>query len=159
MKILAPILAVLLLTACQSKPRGPVPIERDDACASCRMAISERRYAAEAIDQDGNIYKFDDIACMLRFAHARGFQPSKANFYVTDYATGKDWVDARHAHFMKLRTSVSSPMASGLVAVVASNNAAQPPGTEPKPVLTFDELWNKDVNELNTNASARSPKN
>ena len=105
MKILAPILAVLLLTACQSKPRGPVPIERDDACASCRMAISERRYAAEAIDQDGNIYKFDDIACMLRFAHARGFQPSKANFYVTDYATGKDWVDARHAHFMKLRTA------------------------------------------------------
>jgi copper chaperone NosL len=158
-KILSPILAVVLLTACQSKPRGPVPIERDDACASCRMAISERRYAAEVIDRDGNIYKFDDIACMLRFAHARGFQPSQATFYVTDYANGKDWVDARHAHFMKLRTSVSSPMASGLVAVVASNDATQPLGTEAQRVLTFDELWAKDVNELNTNASARSPKN
>lgn len=76
MRIVA-IILVLLLTACQSKPRGPVPIDRDDACASCRMAISERRYAAELIDQDGNIYKFDDIACMLRFAHARGFPPSR----------------------------------------------------------------------------------
>jgi copper chaperone NosL len=110
-RILASILAVLLLTACQSKPRGPVPIDRDDACALCRMAISERRYAAELIDRDGNIYKFDDIACMLRFAYARGFQPSSASFYVTNYANGKDWVHARHAHFMRLRTSVSSPMA------------------------------------------------
>jgi len=50
-------------------------------------------------------------------------------------------------------------MASGLVAVVASNDAAQPPDTEPQRVLTFDELWAKDVNELNTNASVRSPKN
>jgi len=157
-RILAIILA-LLLTACQSKPRGPVPIDRDDTCASCRMAISERRYAAELIDQDGNIYKFDDIACMLRFAHARGFQPSEASFYVTDYATGMDWVDARHAHFVRLRTSVSSPMASGLVAVVDSNNAAQPAGPEAEPVLTFDELWKKDVNELSANASARSLKN
>jgi copper chaperone NosL len=153
------IILVLLLTACQSKPRGPVPIDRDDACASCRMAISERRYAAELIDQDGNIYKFDDIACMLRFAHARGFPPSQASFYITNYVTGKDWVDARHAHFIKLRTSVSSPMASGLVAVVDSNDAAQPAGTEPQRVLSFDELWKKDVNELSTNLSARSPKN
>jgi copper chaperone NosL len=157
-RILAIILA-LLLTACESKPRGPVPIDRDDACASCRMAISERRYAAELIDQDGNIYKFDDIVCMLRFAHARGFKPSKATFYVTDYATGKDWVDARQAHFIKLRTSVSSPMASGLVAVVDSTDAAQPAGTEPQRVLSFDDLWKKDVNELNTNASAKSSKN
>ena len=159
MKILAPILAVVLLTACQSKPRGPTPIERDDACASCRMAISERRYAAEVIDQDGSIYKFDDIACMLRFAHARGIEPPKASFYVTDYATGKDWVDARHVHFLKLKASVSSPMASGLVAVVDSNHAAPPAGTEAQHALNFDELWKKDVNELNTNKSARSPKN
>lgn len=159
MKIPATILAVLLLTACQSKPRGPVPIERDDACASCRMAISERRYAAELIDQDGNIYKFDDIVCMLRFAHAHGFEPSKASFYVTDYATGKDWLDARHAHFLWLRTSVSSPMASGLVAVVDANDAAQPAGTEAQRALSFEEVWKRDVNELNTNASARSLKN
>jgi hypothetical protein len=46
-----------------------------------------------------DFYKFDDIACMLRFAHTCGFQPSSASFYVTNYANGKDWVDARHAHF------------------------------------------------------------
>ena len=52
------ILMALLLAGCESKARGPVALEGDDACAFCRMVISERRYAAELIDHDGEVYKF-----------------------------------------------------------------------------------------------------
>ncbi len=151
MRTLGIIAALLLLVACESKPNGPVPIGADDACASCRMAISERRYAAELLDRDGNIYKFDDIACMLRFAHSHNVQTASGRFYVTDYETGKDWIDARQAYFVRLRTSVSSPMASGLVAFRNRDRAQQAGGARVGHSLTFDELWSSDVNTLSAN--------
>lgn len=149
MKVLGIILALSLLAACDSKPRGPVPINADDACASCRMAISERRYAAELLDQDGTVYKFDDIACMLRFAHAHDIQTSVARFYVTDYASGKDWIDARQSYFVRLGTSFSSPMASGLVAFRNSNEAAHASNQMLGDPLTFDRLWAQDMKNMN----------
>lgn len=155
MRTLLAILMVMLLTACESKPRGPVPIQADDACASCRMAISERRYAAELLDPDGNLYKFDDIACMMRFAHSRGIQRSATRFYVTDYANGKDFIDASSAYFVRLKSSVSSPMASGIVAFRNAATAAQASNQKNGEAFTFDELWAKDINEMTANRDER----
>ena len=151
MKMALAILTSLLLAACESKPRGPVVLERDDACASCRMLISEHRYATELIDQSGEVYKFDDIACMLRFAHSRGLERSSAKFYVTDYANGSDWIDASAAYFVKLRSSVSSPMASGMVAF---RDLARTSGQKEAPV-SFDELWSRDMSETATSTAER----
>lgn len=159
MKIVAIILGLLLLTGCNSKSRGPVPIEADDTCASCRMAISERRYAAELVDRDNTVYKFDDIACMLRFARGHALPSSSVNFYVTDYKTGKDWIDARHSYFAGLKTSVSSPMGSGIVAFRNASDAEQVVGNKFGHALTFEELLTKDVNMLGANMKdVTSPK-
>ena len=152
MKAALAIVLVLLLGACESRPRGPVPLERDDACASCRMLISERRYAAELIDRTGEIYKFDDIACMLRFAHAHGIQQSGAKFYVTDYASGNNWIDAGQAYFVSLKSSVSSPMASGIVAF-RDPSSARASGKKEGPI-TFEELWAKDLSAISTGKAA-----
>jgi copper chaperone NosL len=157
-RTLGTLLALLLLVACDSKPKGPVPINADDACASCRMAISERRYAAELVEQDGTVYKFDDIACMLRFAHAHAKEASAARFYVTDYRTGQDWIDARQSYFVKLATSVSSPMASGLVAFRSSNDAAHVSSTPLGSPVTFDQLWAQDMTAMSTNAGNTQPR-
>lgn len=148
MKILATILLLSLLIACESKPRGPVPLDANDACASCRMAISERRYAAELLDHEGNIYKFDDIACMLRFAHSHGLQISNTTFYVTDYANSKDWLDARNAYFTQLQSSVSSPMASGVVAFRNIGDAVRATGGKINHPLRFENLWSQNVDQL-----------
>jgi copper chaperone NosL len=146
------IVLMLVLPACESRPRGPVPLERDDACASCRMLISERRYAAELIDNPGEVYRFDDIACMLRFAHAHGISQSGARFYVTDYASGNSWIDAGQAHFVGLKSSASSPMASGIVAFRDSGSAARASGQK-EGSITFDELWAKDIAATSTGAA------
>ena len=44
---LAPLLAVL---ACSRGPLGPAPLDtRNEACAHCRMAVSDARFAAQPI--------------------------------------------------------------------------------------------------------------
>ena len=150
MKLLATMLVISLLIGCDSRATGPVPIGSDDACASCRMLISERRYAAEMLDSDGTIYKFDDIACMMRFARARGKNSPSVRFYVTDYATGRDWMDARQASFARLRNSSSSPMASGLAAFRNANDAARSMGAGSTRLLSFSDLWTDSTDKGNT---------
>jgi copper chaperone NosL len=49
----------------------PVDIDPGDMCQSCKMAISQKKYAAEFVDKDGGVFKFDDIGCMFRFAKQR----------------------------------------------------------------------------------------
>ena len=154
MRILATILVISLVIGCDSRATGPVPIGTDDACASCRMLISERRYAAEMLDSNGTIYKSDDIACMMRFARAHGKNSSSARFYVTDYATGRDWMDARQASFAKLRNSSSSPMASGLAAFHNANEAARSMGAGPSRLLSFSDLWTESTGKENAMSTA-----
>jgi copper chaperone NosL len=117
------------------------------------MLISERRYAAELIDREGEVYKFDDIACMLRFAHSHGMQPSETKFYVMDYTSGNDWIDATQSYFVRMNSSVSSPMASGIVAYRDSLRAAG----KKEVLLTFNELWATDIGETARSAAEKKP--
>lgn len=77
------------------------------------MAISEQRYAAEWIDPDGNVHKFDDIGCMRRFAQSRPGRDAGA--FVMDY-DGGGWVAAERAHYVR-SPQIRTPMASGLIAL------------------------------------------
>jgi hypothetical protein len=47
-------------------------------CAQCKMAISERRYAAEIAGVDEDVIKFDNIDCMVRYAAANGLREEAA---------------------------------------------------------------------------------
>ncbi len=106
------------------------------------MAISEARYAAELIDSEDRVFKFDDIGCMLRFARERnliGSASSQLHIFVHNYA-GRDWVEAGKAHYVQ-SPGIPSPMASGLIAfpdaAEAQTNAARFHGH----VIGFAELW------------------
>ncbi len=113
MKVLATIMLFVTLS-CQAGQLPPAPIDKDDICSFCKMAISTSRYAAQIVDREGNRYKFDDVGCMFRFARERHMGAS-ARFYVMNYANGKDWLDARTAVFVRSK-AVNTPMASGIVA-------------------------------------------
>jgi len=96
--------------------KGPVPIEAgEDLCNFCRMVITDLRFAAEIIDEKGNVYKFDDIHCMIALAREKDFTPEKTRgFFVLDYQT-KEWVRAEKAFFVKGQ-EIWTPMAGGVVA-------------------------------------------
>jgi nitrous oxide reductase accessory protein NosL len=64
------------------------------------MAISEQRYAAEMADLDGNVMKFDNIDCMIRYAAAHGMKDKAGAWFVMD-SDGREWLDARQAFLVK----------------------------------------------------------
>ena len=106
--------AAVLLAACSSEAVKPVELEASDMCSFCRMAISERRFAAEIIDQDDNALKFDDIGCMLHYQQAAGDKLKPAAVFVTD-VDARQWLPAADAFFVRT-ASVKTPMGSGIVA-------------------------------------------
>jgi copper chaperone NosL len=129
---------LILLAGCRTGPPEPVEIEASDMCALCRMAISEKQYAAEIIDPDETPAKFDDIACMIRYAKEHGRRRTAAIFAV-DYPSRR-WIGAASAHYVQSE-KIPSPMRGGLIALKdeaeARNQAARFSGR----VLAFDDLW------------------
>lgn len=111
---------MLLALACQADQK-PQAIEAHDACASCRMAISQPQYAAEVLDKDGNAVKFDDIGCMLRYL--KQHTVPQRRLYVMDYVN-RQWLEAERAVFVR-SNAIASPMDGGLAAFRDQSAAQQ----------------------------------
>jgi len=108
-------------------------------CASCKMAISQKKYAAEFVDKDGTAYKFDDIGCMLRFVKEHGVKGQVEAYFVGDYNT-HSWLDARRATYVK-SSALPSPMGSGLAAFKDRPEAEALAAKYQGRLLGFDDLW------------------
>jgi nitrous oxide reductase accessory protein NosL len=85
-----------------------------DMCERCKMAVSERKYAVQAINpKSGKVYKFDDIGCtVLWFDEEHISWKDTAKIWITDAKTG-EWIDARRA---KYTDDSITPMAYGFAA-------------------------------------------
>lgn len=56
------LLSLVLLTACQSKPKKIHLGE--DHCSFCKMTIVDARFACQRITEKGKTYFYDDIKCL-----------------------------------------------------------------------------------------------
>jgi copper chaperone NosL len=106
------LLAAIFLTSCTSGEIKPVAIESSDMCSFCKMAISEKQFAAEIITTDEKVLKFDDLRCLLKYRQANQIKP--AAIFVTDYDS-HEWLKAENAFFAKSKT-VKTPMGGGILA-------------------------------------------
>ncbi len=100
-------LVLLLLAAggCSSND-GPVdPVWAKQPCAECKMLVSDRRFAAQALLADGARLYFDDIGCLVQ--HLRGKQATR--IWARD-AVHDGWVDAESARY---RSGALTPMNYG----------------------------------------------
>jgi len=140
---------VLFATAfsgCEKKPVGGAEkIHWDrDMCERCKMAISERKFAAEIIDpQNGKMYKFDDIGCAILWMDEEKIPwRAKAIIWITDAKTGH-WIDARTA---KYTDESITPMAYGFAAY---SDKTLPPGSS---TLDFGQVSEKvrKIEKLNS---------
>ncbi len=127
-------LAVLLsLVSCSNSADGPAPLDtKNDACAWCRMSVSDLRFAAQLTSPGHEPKFFDDAGCLRDWLKApREAAPWTA--WVTDHRT-KEWVKAQDALFTKSPT-VQTPMNSGLVAwASAGSRNADPAAAGGTPV-------------------------
>lgn len=102
---------LVVLASCENKTIGPVAIEGSDMCSFCRMSISETRYAAELIDNDGQAFKFDDIGCLANFVKQKGITGAT---FVMDFDR-HEWLRAENAVYVR-SAELKTPMNGGIVA-------------------------------------------
>jgi len=99
---------------CGSVELRPVEFLPEDMCSFCRMAISEKRFASELVTKDGEVIKFDDIGCMLRFRKERSHPEPVAAAFVVDFDS-REWLKSEEAHFVRSR-EFKTPMDGNLAA-------------------------------------------
>lgn len=105
----------LLGWACSGGVPQPVPLHlHDDSCAWCRMAISDRRLAAQLVAPSEEPRFFDEIGCLRDYLAAQKTLPDGALAYVTDHRT-EQWIRADRATYTKA-TGLETPMGSQLIA-------------------------------------------
>jgi len=136
------LLALLLLTlaACSnSAAAGPTPPKiyySEDICEFCGMIISEERFAAGYITQDGQEHIFDDIGDMTQ-----SYLESKDEItaaFVHDHKN-HTWIKAQTAYFV-MSEDLPTPMLSGLAAFSTQEQAQKFANELHGQVLSFDQL-------------------
>jgi copper chaperone NosL len=117
--------AIVLCGVIAGCTEGPVSIERGATCASCRMAISNQRFAAQIIAPGEEPRLYDDIGCLadgIKRGDLRAMG-KQAVAYVADHRTG-DWVKAPDAVYTRV-DALDTPMGSHVIAHAdASSRAA-----------------------------------
>jgi len=105
----------LTLVACGSGPPGPAVLDtKNDACAFCRMAISDARHAAQLVAPSEEPIFFDDIGCLAGHLRVKGPLRPGTVAYVADHRT-KAWVEAGRAVYTKV-PGLETPMGSHFIA-------------------------------------------
>ena len=105
----------LMAWGCQAGPPPPSALDtRNDACAECRMAVSNARFAAQIVAPGEEPLFFDDLGCLAAYLSSQAQRAPRAAAYVADHWTG-DWVPAASAVFTKVPV-LDTPMGSHVVA-------------------------------------------
>lgn len=112
MKLLIPLLMLIMFSSCSPKPR---PIEyNSDLCQFCKMTVTDRQHAAQAVSSKGKIYIFDAIECLVPFIESE--KPDNYKFLlVNDYLNPGEMIDAKESTFL-ISENIPSPMGAFLSA-------------------------------------------
>jgi copper chaperone NosL len=107
-------IAAVAAVACGSSAPAPAALDtRNEQCASCRMAVSEARFASQVVAAGELPRFFDDLGCLAAFLKA-GKAPAGATPFVADHRT-RQWVRADRAVYTRV-TPLATPMGSHVVA-------------------------------------------
>jgi copper chaperone NosL len=126
-----------------------------EACAFCRMIISDERFAAATVNGAGETLKFDDVGCLIEHDAGLGIPERDTICWVRSF-DGQGWLNAREATFVR-STRIVSPMNHGLAAFSharAAGELANDPGSRS---LRFSEMRDFVWGQMRKTAS-NSPK-
>lgn len=95
------------LGSCQTKER---PIKRGEACAHCKMPVSDLKFAAEIITKKGKVYVFDDIVCASKIiASGELVKSNVKDIFVSNFYNENELLNVNSALFLKSE-KLRSPM-------------------------------------------------
>ena len=112
---------IVVLSACGG-PADDAPVVHygGEECGFCRMIISEPRFTAALVDDEGETTTFDDVGCLINYLHRN--PDGGGRVLVHDYA-GDGWLAARDAAFVRDPRGLT-PMGSGILAFSSAEAAA-----------------------------------
>ncbi len=134
------IAALLLAAGCSRAPPAPAPLDtRHDACARCRMMVSDARFAAQLVAPGEEPRFFDDVGCLRDWLRDHPRLPARTVAYVADHRT-RAWARAANAVYARVE-AIATPMGSHLVAFADAMSLAADPeartGTPLAPAEVF----------------------
>ena len=133
--------AVLLaaLTACDGESGPADLVKGHDLCASCRMPVSDPRFAAQ-ITAPGELPQFfDEPGCLGEFVRAGQVKRQDAVAWVADHRTGT-WVRADRAIYTRVPT-LATPMNHKLVAHENAPSRDSDPDTKGGHPVDLQEIF------------------
>lgn len=131
---------LLAFAACTSGPPAPAELDtRTEACASCRMGVSDRKLAAQLVAPSEEPLFFDEVGCLRDYLKAHPRPPRGALAYVADHRTG-EWIPAARAVYTRVPT-LSTPMDSHLVAHANPASRAADPLARDGEALTARDVF------------------
>jgi copper chaperone NosL len=132
------VLFALVLAGCRPAPR-PV-VEGRDACAHCRMTITDARFAAELVTRKGKVHVFDSIECLATHVAEQAVPLEEVHSaWVTDFAESDTFLRAAEARYVRAE-SVRSPMGMNLAAFGPSVSAASMAESFGGEVLAWEDV-------------------
>ena len=132
--------SLLLFVCCETSKFKPVAIAPEDMCAYCKMAISEKRYAAELIDSEGQAFKFDDIGCMLNFTKSKKATAKIVAYFVMDFDE-RQWTKADDAYYVR-SAEITAPMNGGIIAFKNQPKSKEAVDRYHGKLIRFEDLFN-----------------
>ena len=116
---------------------GPEPIVYGrDACAHCRMVISQPGFGGEVRDLSGKISTFDDVGCLLISLAATGRETPEA--WVEDFDGKTTFAPLLQATLV--RGALDTPMGHGIVAFADAGKAAAFAAEKKAKVVKLEDL-------------------
>lgn len=117
-----PVALAAALAACGKSRPGDLPNIRygADICARCGMILSEERFAAGYVDEQGKSVVYDDVGEFLQAAAEQSAIVPVS--FVHDAEDGR-WLRASEAYFIRM-PSLATPMGSGFAAFSSKEKAA-----------------------------------
>jgi copper chaperone NosL len=114
-RILTATLPLLVATACGDAAPVPAPVDtRNDACAHCRMTVSDLRFVAQIVAPGEEPRVFDDLGCLRAYLAATPRIAPGSVAFVASYRT-RAWARAADALYLE-HEGLETPMGSGIVA-------------------------------------------
>ena len=132
-------LAVAAVAAACGGPAGPAPLDtRNEACAFCRMAVSDAGFASQLVAPGELPRFFDDLGCLASYLKG-GQVPAGALAFVADHRT-KAWVPASRAVYTRV-PGLATPMGSHVIAHESAASRDADPDAKTGTPVSATELF------------------
>ncbi len=121
-------------------PSPPAPLDTaNESCRSCRMTVSDARFAAQIAAPFEEPVFFDDVGCLRDYLKGRPPLGANAMAYVADHRT-REWIPAHRAVYTR-NPSIATPMGSHLMAHASPESREADPDAASGAPLTPEGIF------------------